>query len=380
MEATVILGIPIDQDTHEDRVSITPVSVPSLGKLGLTVFLERGAGTRAGFSDASYEEQGVTVTDERKKIFAEAQILPSPHAVHPSDLKALHAGQTVVGLLQPFTALDQVKELASQGVTSFALELLPRISKVQPMDALTSMATLAGYRAALLAAHQLNKIFPLMITAAGTLSPARIFVVGAGVAGLQAIATACRLGAVVHAFDVRPAVKEQVETLGATFVNLPLEAGEAESSGGYAKDLGEDFYRRQQEMMETMLAESDAVITTAAVPGKRAPILITKDMIARMRRGSIIIDLAAEAGGNCELTKPGETISVNGVSIVGTTNLPSTLAYHASQMFANNIVAFLENLIKEGKLRLDLDDQIIRETLLTHQGDVISQNVRQMLS
>ena len=285
----------------------------------------------------------------------------------------------MIGLLDPLGAPESIRELAEKGVTSFALELLPRISRAQSMDALSSMATIAGYKAILLAANLLEKMFPLMITAAGTVTPARVFVIGAGVAGLQAIANAHRLGAVVHAYDVRPAVKEQVESLGAKFVELALEPQEAETAGGYAKAMDENFYRRQREMMAKVLAESDVVITTAAVPGKRAPVLITQEMVRGMRRGAVIVDLAAETGGNCELTRPGETVEIDGVSILGPVNLPSTVPYHASQMYSRNIASFLQLLIKDGKFHLDLEDQIIRETLLTHHKEVVNATVRELL-
>ena len=265
------------------------------------------------------------------------------------------------------------------GVTAFALELLPRIGRAQSMDALTAMATVAGYKAALLAAGALPRIYPMMITAAGTITPARVFVVGAGVAGLQAIATSHRLGAVVQAYDVRPAVKEQVESLGARFLELKLQTEEAEASGGYAQTMGEEFYRRQREMMTQVVAESDVVITTAAIPGSKAPVLVTKEMVNGMRPGSVIVDLAAEGGGNCELTRPGETMEADGVTIMGPLNLPSTIPYNASQMYSRNVTAFLQNLIKDGELRLDRDDPIIRDTLLTHQGEVVNPRVRELL-
>ena len=248
------------------------------------------------------------------------------------------------------------------------------------MDALSSMATVAGYKAVLLAAGLLKKMFPMMITAAGTITPSRVFVIGAGVAGLQAIATAHRLGALVQAYDVRPAVKEQVESVGAKFVDLGLETEEAQTAGGYAKAMDENFYRKQREMMARVLAESDVVITTAAVPGKRAPILITQEMVKGMRSGSVIVDLAAETGGNCELTRPGETVEADGVSIMGLVNLPSTIPHHASQMYARNIAAFLQLLAKDGELHLNLEDQIIRETLLTHNQEVVNPRVRELLA
>jgi NAD(P) transhydrogenase subunit alpha len=298
---------------------------------------------------------------------------------NPIHLELFHSGQIVIGLLNPFGALQAVSELAARGVLTFALELLPRISRAQPMDALSSMATIAGYKAVLLAAERLPKMFPMLITAAGTITPARLFVVGAGVAGLQAIATSRRLGAVVQAYDVRPVVKEQVESLGAKFVELKLETTQAQTAGGYAKDLGEEFYRRQREMMTQVVAESDAVITTAAVPGKKAPILVTKEMVQGMRPNSVIVDLAAETGGNCELTRLGETLEVHGVTIIGPFNLPATVPYHASQMYAKNVTAFLLNLVKAGEPHFNMEDPIIRDTLLTHKGEVVNSQVRELL-
>ena len=265
------------------------------------------------------------------------------------------------------------------GVTAFALELLPRISRAQPMDVLSSMATVAGYKAVLLAAAELGKLFPMMITAAGTITPARVFVVGAGVAGLQAIATAHRLGAVVQAYDVRPAVKEQVESLGARFVEMELETEAAEESGGYARAMGKEFYRRQRELMDQVVAESDVVIATAAVPGKQAPVLITGAMVEKMAPGSVIVDLAAESGGNCELTRAGETVQAHGATILGPVNLPSTVPYHASQMYAKNVTAFVENLVDGGQVKLDLDDPIVSDTLLTREGEVVNPRVRELL-
>ena len=296
-----------------------------------------------------------------------------------SDLKLLRSGQIVLGLLNPLGAPKAAQDLAAKGATSFALELLPRITRAQPMDVLSSMATIAGYKAVLLAASALNKIYPMMITAAGTITPAKVFVVGAGVAGLQAIATARRLGAAVQAYDVRPAVKEQVESLEAKFVELELETEEAETSGGYAKAMGEEFYSRQREMMTRVVAESDVVITTAAIPGKKSPVLITAEMVKGMRPGTVILDMAAEGGGNCELTRPGETVEANGVSIMGPLNLPSTIPYHASQMYSKNVSEFLQNLFKEGKLSLNMEDQIIRDSLLTHEGEVVNPQVRELL-
>jgi NAD(P) transhydrogenase subunit alpha len=270
-------------------------------------------------------------------------------------------------------------ELAGRGVTAFSMELMPRITRAQSMDALSSMATVAGYKAVLIAASELPRMFPMLMTAAGTLAPAHVFVVGAGVAGLQAIASSKRLGAKVEAYDVRPAVKDQIQSLGAKFVELPIEAAEAEDKGGYAKAQDESFYRRQREMMTKVVAASDVVITTAAVPGKKAPVLITAEMVAGMQPGSIIVDLAAERGGNCELTQPGQRLVSNGVVILGPTNLASTVPYHASQMYAKNVTTFLTYLIKDGKIQTGAEDEIVRETLVTHGGQIVSPRVREAL-
>ena len=376
------VGVPVDAHPHERRVPLVPTVIPLLAKAGATVIMQRGASDKAGFPQAMYEEQGVRFTDDRADLFKESDVLVRLHGFNESDsdLSLLHSGQIVLGLLNPYQSPQAARILAERGVTAFALEFLPRIARSQSMDALTSMASLSGYKAVLIAAHDLNKIFPMTITAAGAINAAKVFVVGAGVAGLQAIATARRLGAVVQAYDVRPIAKEQVESLGGKFVELTLETKGAETAGGYAKDLGEDFYRRQREMMLQAVAESDVVITTAAIPGKKSPVLVTKEMVERMRPGSVIVDLAAEGGGNCELTRAGETVIVNGVSIAGPLNLPSTIPFHASQMYARNITAFLQNLIKDGRITLDSDDQIIRESLLTHQGEVVNPTVRKILN
>ncbi len=355
--------------------------MPALAKAGLETLVERGAGAKAGYPDSAFEVQGARLAPDRTQLFSTADLLVYVHGpdTGSTDLDLLRGGQVVIGLLNPLGAPAAVRALAEKGVTAFALELVPRISRAQPMDALSSMATVAGYKAALLAAESLPKMYPMMITAAGTITPTRVFVVGAGVAGLQAIVTSRRLGAVVHAYDIRPVVKEQVESLGARFVELGLETEGAEGSGGYARAMGEAFYRRQREVMTQVVAESDVVITTAAIPGRKAPTLITAEMIARMRPGAIIVDLAAEGGGNCELTRPRETVEAHGVTIVGPVNLPAAIPYHASQLYANNIAAFLGNLFASGQLRLNLEDPIIHDTLLTHEGEVYNDRVRELL-
>lgn len=381
----MIVGIPAELYPDEQRVAVVPAFVPALVKAGLEVLIEKGAGEQAGFPDSAYEAQGARLVPDRVEVFSAAAVLLQVHGAgaHPdtgrADLELIRSGQIIVGLFNPLGNPDSALALAQRGATTFALELLPRISRAQPMDVLSSMATIAGYKAVLLAAGALNKIFPMMITAAGTITPARVFVVGAGVAGLQAIATSRRLGAAVQAYDVRPAVKEQVESLDAKFMELELGTEDAEATGGYAKAMDEDFYRRQREMMMQVVAESDVVITTAAVPGKKAPILVTKEMIEGMHPGSVILDLAAEGGGNCELTRPGETVVVHGVTIMGPINLPATVPYHASQMYARNITAFVQNLLEDGELRLNMEDQIIRDSLLTHEGEVVNPQVRAIL-
>jgi len=376
----MIVGVPVELFPNEQRVALVPAVVPALSKAGIKIVVERGAGAKAGFPDSEYEEQGASIAADKNALFSEAQVIITLHGFDDTaGLTSFRPGQIILGLLDPLGTPEPFAQLAAKGVTAFALELLPRISRAQSMDALSSMATIAGYKAVLLAADSLRKMFPMMITAAGTVTPARVFVIGAGVAGLQAIATARRLGAVVQSYDVRPAVKEQVESLGAQFVELGLDTKQAEGAGGYAKAMDEDFYRKQREMMTKVLAESDVAITTAAVPGKKAPVLITKEMVRAMREGSVIVDLAAETGGNCELTKPGETVEAHGVRILGPVNLPSTIPYHASHMYSRNISAFLQLLVKNGELNLDFEDPIIREALVVHNKEVVNSRVRELL-
>ena len=381
----MIIGVPRETYPGECRVALVPALVPGLAAAGLEVAVESGAGLKAGFPDAEYEAEGARLVAQRPDLFAEANVLLQVRGqganleAGSADLELLRPDQVLLGLLNPLGEPQSMSELAAKGVTALALELLPRISRAQSMDALSSMAMIAGYKAVLLAAGALPKIFPMMMTAAGTVRPARAFVVGAGVAGLQAIATARRLGAVVEAYDVRPAVKEEVESVGAKFLTLSFETEETEGAGGYARAMGEEFYRRQREMMFRVVAQSDVVITTAAIPGKRAPMLVTGDMIREMKAGSVIVDLAAETGGNCELTRPGETVEVNGVAVIGPDNLPSTVAYHASQMYARNLVSFLGVLVKDGQIHMEMDDPIVTETLVAHRGEVVNPRVREML-
>ncbi|MCH8928874.1 MAG: Re/Si-specific NAD(P)(+) transhydrogenase subunit alpha [Candidatus Marinimicrobia bacterium] len=381
----MIVGVPVETYPNEKRVALIPAVIPALLKLEIEVYLQKGAGENAGYLDADYENKGAKLVSDRAGIFSSADVLLGVNSLGANleadsdSINLLRSGQIIIGLLNPLGSPEYAQKLAAIGVDAFALELLPRIARAQPMDVLSSMASIAGYKSVLLAAEALNKLFPMMITAAGTITPAHVFVVGVGVAGLQAIATAKRLGAVIRAYDVRPAVKEQVESLGAKFVEMELDTEESETSGGYAKAMDEEFYRRQREMMTQVVAESDVVITTALIPGKKAPILITEEMVKGMSTGSVIVDLAAEGGGNCELTKSGETIEAYGVQIIGTENLASTIPHHASQMYAKNLTAFLNILVENGGLNINMDDEIIRDTLLTYRGEVVNPRVKELL-
>jgi len=373
----MIAGVIAETLPGERRVAVVPAVVPSLTKAGLTVTIERGAGLAAGFTDAAFVEQGAEIAPTAADVAARADLLLRVRISPPgtdagrADLALLRHGQTLIAFLDPLNEPTIAQGLAAKGVIAFSMELMPRISRAQSMDALSSMATIAGYKAVLLAANTLPRMFPMMTTAAGTIKPARVFIIGAGVAGLQAITVARRLGAVVEAYDVRPAAKEQVQSVGAKFVELPLEAADAEDKGGYAKAQDESFYRRQREMMAKVVAASDVVITTAAIPGKRSPVLVTADMVANMAPGSVIVDLAAERGGNCERTKADEVVSEHGVTIFGPTNLASTVPYHASQMYARNVATFVSHLMKDKALTLDTSDEITRETLVTRDGQVV---------
>jgi H+-translocating NAD(P) transhydrogenase subunit alpha len=364
------VGVPKETAQGERRVALVPDGVRRLAEQGVDVVVEREAGLAAGFNDAAYEEAGAAVVPD---VYAEADVVCKVQKPSAEEVGRLHEGQTLLGLLQPLTSTELVQGLAEKRVTAFSLDSIPRITRAQPMDALSSQSTVAGYKAVLLAAAHLGKFFPMLTTAAGTIAPARVLVLGAGVAGLQAIATARRLGAVVSAFDVRPVVKEQVESLGASFLELDVEG--AEGVGGYAVALAEDQHAREQELIARHVAESDAVITTALVPGRPAPQLITADAARAMRPGSVVVDVAAEAGGNCELTVPGETIVERGVTIVGETNLAATVPLHASQMYSRNVYTLLDHLIADGELALDFEDEITRETCVTHEGRVLKEPV-----
>jgi NAD(P) transhydrogenase subunit alpha len=382
----MIVGVPRETYPGERRVALVPAVVPSLKKAGLDVLVQAGAGLQAGYPDADYVEKGARLAPTREEVFAAADILVQflCHGANDKngseDLPLLRKGQVLAGFLRPLGTVKTVQDIASRGVTSFSVELMPRITRAQSMDALSSMATICGYKAVVLAADTLPRMFPMLTTAAGTIVPAKVFIIGAGVAGLQAIATSRRLGAVASAYDMRAASKEQVMSLGGRFVELPIEAKDAQDAAGYAKAQDESFYQKQRELLAKTVAESDVVITAAVIPGKRSPILVTKDMVARMAPGSVVVDLAAERGGNCELTKPDETIVVHGVTIIGMFNLAETVPYHASQMYARNISAFLQNLTKDGKVQLNLKDEIIRETLVTHEGEIVNARVREFFS
>ena len=378
------VGIVSETLPGERRVAMTPGALSVLKKSNVELLMESGAGVPAGMPDSEYVEKGVRIA-RREDVFASCEVILQVRSLGANlqagrvDLAHLRRGQAVIGFGEPLTSIDAARDLAECGVSFLSMELMPRITRAQSMDALSSMATIAGYKAALMAADSLPRMFPMLMTAAGTVAPARVLVLGAGVAGLQAIATARRLGAVVSGYDIRAAVREQIESIGARFVVLDVGESSAEDKGGYAKAMSEDFYRRQREAMANVIAEQNVVITTAAVPGKRAPILITREMVQRMPPGSVIVDIAAERGGNCELTRPGETVEEHGVEIHGPVNLPSTIPYHASQMYARNIATFLKYLIKDGNFTLNLEDEIVRETLVTHAGEVVHPRVREAM-
>ena len=381
----MIIGVPREVFPGERRVALAPAVIPNLAKAGFEVRIEAGAGAGAGYLDADYAAKGAKIIAERSEVFRSADVVAqvlcygSDDKAGKGDLPLLRRGQILVGFLRPLGSLDTIQEVAATGVTAFSVELMPRTTRAQSMDALSSMASIAGYKAVLEVANALPRIFPMMTTAAGTITPSRVLIIGVGVAGLQAIATARRLGGVVSAYDVRPAAKEQVQSLGARFVELPLETQDSQDARGYAKAQDEAFYAKQRELLGRVVAESDAVITTAVVPGKKAPVLVTAEMVKGMAPGSVILDLAAERGGNCELTRAGETIVEHGVTLIGPINLASGVPHHASQMYARNLTAFLANLVKDGKVRPAESDDIIRDTLVTQGGEVVNARVRELL-
>jgi H+-translocating NAD(P) transhydrogenase subunit alpha len=379
----VIIGVPKESYPGDRRVALVPAVLPVLTKAGFEVQIQSGAGIEAGYVDSLYSDKGAKIVSDRAAVFAAADIVAQVLCYGANDITGkqevplYRRDQILVGFLRPFGEQQVVQDVAAAGVTAFSVELMPRTTRAQSMDALSSMATVAGYKAVLIAADNHPRIFPMLTTAAGTVTPARVLVIGCGVAGLQALATARRLGAVISAYDVRPAAKEQVQSLGGRFVELPIEAKDAQDARGYATAQGEDFYRRQRELLGKVVQESDVVITTAVIPGKKAPVLVTEEMVKGMALGSVIVDLAAERGGNCDITEPGKTVVKHGVTIVGTFNLADGVPYHASMMYARNITSFLTHLIKDQKLNLNLQDEIVRETLLTRGGEIVNARVRE---
>jgi H+-translocating NAD(P) transhydrogenase subunit alpha len=382
----VIVGVPKESYPGERRVALVPAVTPILAKAGLEVIVESGAGISAGYPDADYIAKGAKIAADRAEVFKSADIVVqvlaygSNDKTGRSDLALFRRDQLLIGFLRPLGTNEVLTEVAQTGVTSFAVELMPRTTRAQSMDALSSMSTISGYKAVILAADALPRIFPMLTTAAGTITPARVLIIGAGVAGLQAIATARRLGAVTSAYDLRAASKEQVQSLGGRFVELAIEAKDAQDARGYGKAQDETFYARQRELLGRVVAESDVVIAAAVVPGKKSPVLVTAEMVKGMAPGSVIVDLAAERGGNCELTRPGEVFTQYGVTIIGYYNVASSVPYHASSMYARNLTAFLSHLVKDGKLNLNLQDEITRETLVTRGGEIVNARVREFLA
>jgi NAD(P) transhydrogenase subunit alpha len=383
----VIIGIPSEIKTGEQRVAMSPANVQSLTDKSVKVLLQANAGSAAGYPDAEYTAAGATITANRAEIFASADIIlqvqsfGSNNENSDADLASLRKGQLVIGMMDPLASPQAAQAVAEKGASAIALELVPRISRAQSMDVLSSMATLAGYKAILMGASAAPRIFPMLMTAAGTLQPARVLIMGVGVAGLQACATAKRLGAVVEAYDVRPAAREQILSVGAKPVELDLDTGESEGAGGYAKEQGEDFLRRQRELMTEVVAQQDIIITTAAIPGAKSPILVTEDMVKAMKPGAVIVDLAAERGGNCDLTEQGKTVVAHDVTILGPENIPSDLAFHASQMYGKNMQTLLELILDdEGNLSLDFNDEIVAGTVVAHQGEVPHAHMRKLLN
>ena len=378
---SMVIGVPRESFPGERRVALTPGVIPSLAKAGFQVVVEAGAGVAAGYLDTEYAAKGAQVAAERAEVFRAADVIVqvlchgSNDRTGEADLPFFRAGQVLAGFVRPLGRIETIREIAATGVTAFSIELMPRITRAQSMDALSSMATICGYKAVLLAADRLPKMFPMLTTAAGTVTPARVFIIGAGVAGLQAIATARRLGAVACAYDMRPAAKEQVLSVGGRFIELPIQASDAQDTRGYARAQDETFYKRQAELLGDQVAQSDVVITAAVVPGKKSPVLVTREMLHRMAPGSVVVDLAAERGGNCEITQAGEVVEEQGVAVLGSINLASTVPYHASQLYARNIAAFLLHLYRDGRLHTDTDDEITRETLVTERGEIVNPRI-----
>jgi NAD(P) transhydrogenase subunit alpha len=366
----MIVGVPKETAVLETRVSVVPETVPKFGS-AVSVLVERGAGDAAGFTDAEYTAAGAKIASDARSVYSQADVILKVATLSPDEASMVKEGAVTISFLYPVANIEMVKKLVSRKATSFAMELIPRISRAQPMDALSSQANIAGYKAVLLAADTVPKLFPLMMTAAGTISPAKVFVLGAGVAGLQAIATAKRLGAVVEAYDVRPVVKEQVMSLGAKFAEMPVEAKDAQDAGGYARAMGEEFTRKQQEFLAQRARGMDVIVTTALIPGARAPILITEEAVKGMRPGSVIVDLAAEAKGNCALTEPGKTVVKYGVTLHGPLNLPATMAPEASRLYSRNISGLLLLMVKEGKLAIDTKDEVVKGSMVLNAGDPV---------
>jgi len=379
----VIIGVPKEIYPGERRVALAPPVVPTLAKAGFEVHIQAGAGAEAGYPDSQYSEKGAKIVADRAAVFGTADVVAqllcygSNDVNGKQDVALYRRNQILVGFLRPFGSKEVIGEIAHTGVTAFSVELMPRTTRAQSMDALSSMGTICGYKAVIMAADCHPRLFPMMTTAAGTITPARVFVIGCGVAGLQAIATARRLGAVISAYDLRPAAKEQVQSLGGRFVELPIEAKDAQDARGYARAQDEDFYRRQRELLGKVVQESDVVIAAAVIPGKKSPVLVTEDMVKGMAPGSVILDLASERGGNCEISETGKTVVKHGVTIMGAINVASGVPYHASMMYARNLTAFLTYVVKDQKLNLNLDDEIVRETLLTYGGEIVQARVRE---
>lgn len=370
------IGVPRETFPGERRVAVSPASLAALAKSGIEVVVESGAGAHAGYPDATYVDKGATIAPNRQAVF-DADVIVQVRAAGENlthghdDLKWMRPGQWIVASCDALSSRESVDAIAKTGATLFALELIPRITRAQSMDILSSQATIAGYRAVLLAAMELHKLFPMMMTAAGTLTAAKVFVLGAGVAGLQAIATAKKMGGIVYGYDLRAACREQVESLGGKFVELQIANSNAEDKGGYAKAMDEEFYRQQRAQLAQTVALCDVVITTAAIPGRKSPLLVTADAVRRMHPGSVVVDLAAQRGGNCELTKADERVIDSGVTILGPTNIVSDAAFHASLMFGNNVTKFLQNMIKAGQASINMEDEIVRETMVTRDGNVV---------
>ncbi len=368
----MILTVCKETADLEKRVALTPEAAEKLNNNGVEVRIEAGAGTASSYNDLAYEEKGIKIEPDRKKLFSESDLMLAVNTPPEEDIRNMKPGSVLICFLWALQNPELVALLKKQKITALGLDAVPRISRAQSMDALSSMSNIAGYRSVLIGASELDRYLPMMMTAAGTIPPAKVLILGAGVAGLQAIATAKRLGAVVEAYDIRPVVKEQVESLGAKFVEVPNVDEDTETEGGYAKEASEAQQQKQKEVMHDHVSKSDIVITTALIPGKKAPLLVPESMVNDMKPGSVVVDLAAEQGGNCEVTEAGKTITHNGVRVVGPLNLPSTLAYHASQLYAKNLMSLLSLLLKEGKLEFDFEDEIVHHTTVTHDGEIIT--------